>query len=216
MAANLRRMVVLGPSGTINPGGAHDYRSASNRLFFSDTRTRWVRLWADWPTLEPANGQLDATRLAALDAQIARAKRDGLGVVLTLYRFPTWANGTDALTPAQLAATMPDRKAATDPGSKAKSLMLRYPDDVSPTSVFARFLTTLVSRYSRNNRARPNVDAVVDFIEVCNEPNYMWWPQQAPSADPANPYATAAITVGDDVARMFQTAQRVTAAFGGQ
>jgi hypothetical protein len=43
MASNLRRMVVLGPSGTINPGGSHDYRSASNRLFFSDTRTRWVR-----------------------------------------------------------------------------------------------------------------------------------------------------------------------------
>jgi len=216
MAANLRRMVVLGPSGTINPGGSHDYRSAGNRLFFSDTRTRWVRFWADWPTLEPANGQLDATRLAALDAQIARAKRDGLGVVLTLYRFPTWANGTDALTADQLAATMPDRKSATDPDTKAKSLLLRYPDDVSPASVFGRFLTTLVTRYSRNNRRRPNVDAVVDFIEVCNEPNYMWWPQQAPSADPANPYATAAITIADVVARMFQTAQQVTAAYGGQ
>src|SRR4051795_8952743 len=75
MASNLRRMVVLGPSGTINPGGSHDYRSASNRLFFSDTRTRWVRFWADWPSLEPANGQLDTARLAALDAQIARADR---------------------------------------------------------------------------------------------------------------------------------------------
>src|SRR3954451_25411615 len=78
MASTLRRMVVLGPSGTITPGGSHDYRSASNRLFFSDTRTRWVRFWADWPTLEPANGQLDTARLAALDAQIARAKRDWL------------------------------------------------------------------------------------------------------------------------------------------
>src|SRR3954467_10689515 len=141
MASNLRRMVVLGPSGTINPGGSHDYRSASNRLFFSDTRTRWVRLWADWPTLEPANGQLDTARLAALDAQIARAKRDGVKVILTLYRFPTWANGTAALTPEQLAATMPDRKTATDPETKAKSLMLRYPDDVSQTSFFGRFLT---------------------------------------------------------------------------
>jgi len=216
MAANLRRMVVLGPSGTITPGGPHDYRSANNRLFFSDTRTRWARLWADWPTLEPANGQLDATRLAALDAQIARAKRDGLKVVLTLYRFPTWANGTAAMTPDQLAATMPDRKTATDPETKAKSLMLRYPDDLSPTSVFGRFLTTLVTRYSRNNPRRPNVDAVVDFIEVCNEPNYMWWPQQAPSADPANPYATSTITIGDVVARMFATAQQITAQFGGE
>src|SRR4051795_12901823 len=216
MAANLRRMVVLGPSGTITPGGSHDYRSASNRLFFSDTRTRWVRLWADWPTLEPANGQLDTTRLAALDAQIARAKRDGVKVVLTLYRFPTWANGTAALTPEQLAATMPDRKTATDPETKAKSLLLRYPDDVSQTSFFGRFLTTLVTRYSRNNARRPNVDAVVDFIEVCNEPNYMWWPQQAPSADPASPYATSTITIADVVARMFQTAQKITAAYGGE
>jgi hypothetical protein len=216
MATNLRRMVVLGPSGTINLGGSHDYRNASNRLFFSDTRTRWVRLWADWPTLEPADGQLDATHLAALDAQIARAKRDGVKVILTLYRFPTWANGTAALTPEQLAATMPDRKNAADPDTKAKSLLLRYPDDVSETSRFGRFLTTLVSRYSRNNARRPVVDAVVDFIEVCNEPNYMWWPQQAPSADPANPYATSTITIGDVVARMFVTAQRITARYGGE
>jgi hypothetical protein len=80
---------------------------------------------------------------------------------------------------------------------RRRSLLLRYPDDVSRTSVFGRFLTTLVTRYSRNNTRRPNVDAVVDFIEVCNEPNYMWWPQQAPSADPANPYATSTITIAE-------------------
>src|SRR3954465_11118961 len=110
MASNLRRMVAPGPSGTITPGGWPDSRSASNRLFFSDTRTRWVRFWADWPTLEPASGELDTTRLAALDAQIARARRGGLKVVLTLYRFPSWANGTAALTPEHPASTMPDRK----------------------------------------------------------------------------------------------------------
>ena len=31
MAANLRRLVVLGPSGTIVPGSSHDYRQAANR-----------------------------------------------------------------------------------------------------------------------------------------------------------------------------------------
>jgi hypothetical protein len=216
MATNLRRMVVLGPSGTINPGGSHDYRNASNRVFFSDTRTRWARFWADWPTLDPADGQLDTTRLAALDAQIARAKRDGLKVILTLYRFPTWANGTATMTAEQLAATMPDRKGANDADTKAKSLLLRYPDDVSETSRFGRFLTTLVSRYSRNNARRPVLDAVVDFIEVGNEPNYTWWPQQAPSADPANPYATSTITIADVVAHMFVTAQRITARYGGE
>jgi hypothetical protein len=216
MATTLRRMVVLGPSGTINPGGSHDYRNANNRLFFSDTRTRWARLWADWATLEPAAGQLDLTRLAALDAQIARAKRDGLRVMLTLYRFPTWANGTDVMSAQQLGSTMADRKTATDPDSKAKSLLMRYPDDVSEPSAFGRFLTTLVSRYSRNNARRPVLDAVADFIEVGNEPNYTWWPQQAPSTDPANPYATSTITIADVVARMFVTAQRITARYGGE
>src|SRR3712207_2203007 len=108
MASNLKRMVNLGPAHCIYPGGAQDYRVGGNRSFFSDTRTRWVRMWADWPSLEPAGGQWDATKLAALDAQIARARRDGLRIMLTLYRFPTWANGTDALTQAQLDATMPD------------------------------------------------------------------------------------------------------------
>src|SRR4051812_28271799 len=216
MAADLRRMVVLGPSGTITPGSSHDYRRDDNRRFFAETGTRWVRMWADWPTLMPNPGAFDQVNIRSPDEQIALARRDGLKVVLTLYRFPTWANGTAAMTPDQLAATMPDRKAAADPDTGAKSLLFRYPDDVSQTSFFGRFLTTLVSRYSRNNTRRPNVDAVVDFIEVCNEPNYMWWPQQAPSADPANPYASSTITIADVVARMFQTAQKVTAAYGGE
>ena len=48
--------------------------------------------------------RLDAATPAALDPQLARAKRDGLRMVLTLYRFPTWANGTARAPPDQLAA----------------------------------------------------------------------------------------------------------------
>src|SRR3954447_5740705 len=107
MASNLRRLAVLGPAGTIYPGSAQDYRAASNRTFVKDTKTKWVRLWADWPTLMPNPGQLDATRIASLDAQIVQAKRDGLGVILTSYRFPTWANGTAALTDAPPPAAPP-------------------------------------------------------------------------------------------------------------
>jgi len=124
--------------------------------------------------------------------------------------------GTAALAAEQLAATMPDRKSARDPETKAKSLLMRYPDDVSETSAFGRFLTAFVTRYSRNNARRPVLDAVVDFVELCNEPNYTWWPQQAPSTDPANPYATSTITIADVVARMFVTAQRITARYGGE
>jgi hypothetical protein len=43
MAADLRRMVVLGPGETIQPGTSHDYRQAGNRCFFAEAGTRWVR-----------------------------------------------------------------------------------------------------------------------------------------------------------------------------
>src|SRR5215217_1571756 len=125
MATDLRRMVVLGPAGCIYPGSAQDLRSGSNRRFFQETGTRWVRLWADWPSLVPTADTPDVAKVASLDAQIAQARRDGLQVILTLYRFPSWANGTASLTPEQLAATMPDRRSATDPDTRAKSLLFR-------------------------------------------------------------------------------------------
>src|SRR3954466_974444 len=105
MAANLRRMVVLGPSGTITPGGSHDYRQAGNRAFFAQTGTRWVRMWADWPTLMPAPSGFAPAIIRPPATQSALARRDGLRIVLTLYRFATWANGTAAMTPDQLATT---------------------------------------------------------------------------------------------------------------
>ena len=214
MASNLRRLAVLGPAGTIYPGSAQDYRAASNRAFVKDTRTKWVRLWADWPTLMPNPGQLDATRIASLDAQIAQAKADGLKVILTSYRFPTWANGTAAMTDAQLAATMPDRRSASDPDTKAKTLLFRYPDDVSASSAWGQWIALLVARYSANSKTRPNSRAVVDFLELCNEPNLQWWPQQAPSTG-TDPYAQGTIVVHDVVVRMFQTGQAITAGYGG-
>src|SRR3954452_18445062 len=110
MAANLRRMVVLGPSGTIQPGSSHDYRQAGNRRFFAETGTRWVRIWADWPTLMPDASGFAPAFIDSLHDQIALARRDGLRIVLTLYRFPTWANGVGRMGPAELAATMPDRR----------------------------------------------------------------------------------------------------------
>src|SRR3954447_3506257 len=131
MAASLRRMVVLGPSGTIQPGSSHDYREAGNRRFFAETGTRWVRMWADWPTLMPDASGFAPAIIDSLDEQIALARRDGLRIVLTLYRFPTWANGVDQMSQTQLDATMPDRKATeASPPTSAKSPLFRYPDDV--------------------------------------------------------------------------------------
>jgi hypothetical protein len=203
MAAGLRRCVVLGPAGTIQPGGPQDYRVGTNRFWLKDSGTRWVRLWADWPSLMPVADQLDPMRMEACDTQIAQARADGLRIVLTPYRFPTWANGTDALTPEQLAATMPDRRAAGQPDTRAKSLLFRYPDDLSATSAFGRFLRLLIERYDPRGSTTS-----IDVLELCNEPNLQWWPQQG-SSTTTNPYDRGPIVVHDAVVRMFVTARQI-------
>jgi len=90
LAATPRRCVALGPAGCIAPGGPQDLRAADNRALLADSGTRWVRLWADWPTLVPAPGTFAADRVAALDDQLAQARADGLHTILTLYRAPGW------------------------------------------------------------------------------------------------------------------------------
>ena len=58
IAAVPRRCVALGPAGCIAPGCPQDLRAAGNRDLLAESGTRWVRLWADWPTLMPAPGSL--------------------------------------------------------------------------------------------------------------------------------------------------------------
>src|SRR3954453_13723887 len=216
MAANLRRMVVLGPSGTIQPGSSHDYRQAGNGRFFAETGTRWVRMWADWPTLMPdASGFVPAI-IDSLDEQIALARRDGLRIALTLYRFPTWANGTAAMTADELAGTMPDRKSsATASDASAKLLVFRYPTDVSLGSAWGDFLDAIASRYSAGNPARPSLDATIDVLEIANEPNLQWWPQQGKSTT-ADPYGPGPLVVHDALVRMFATAKAIVARYGNE
>jgi hypothetical protein len=86
-----RRCVALGPAGCIAPGCPQDLRAADNRALLAESGTRWVRLWADWPTLMPAPATFATDRVAALDDQLAQARADGLGTILTLYRTPAWA-----------------------------------------------------------------------------------------------------------------------------
>jgi hypothetical protein len=210
MAANLRRMVVLGPSGTINPGTSHDYRQNDNRRFFAETGTRWVRMWADWPTLMPTANGFATAIIDSLDAQIALARRDGLRIVLTLYRFPTWANGADQIDPA---TAEPDR---TAPGSTTtKQLQFRYPDDVGVDSAWGRFVDSIASRYSAGNPARPALDATIDVLEIANEPNLQWWPQQGPSTT-ADRFGLGPLVVHDVLARMFATAKTIVGRYGGE
>jgi hypothetical protein len=98
-AAVPRRCVALGPAGCIAPGCAQDLRVAGNRALLADSGTRWVRLWADWPSLMPAPGVFAADRVAALDDQLAVARADGLRTILTLYRTPAWVGRGVAAAP---------------------------------------------------------------------------------------------------------------------
>jgi hypothetical protein len=103
--ATMARCVALGPAGCIAPGCPQDLRAGDNLALLAQSGTRWVRLWADWPTLMPAPGTFAADRVAALDDQIAHARADGLRTILTLYRFPPWVNGVTQsfLPPADLS-----------------------------------------------------------------------------------------------------------------
>ena len=120
----LRRIIDLGPGGVIHPGSAHDYRFHGNRVYFAETRTPWLRLWADWPSLQPDPtvaiddpASAGAPILEAIDGQIAAACEDGLRVVLMPYRFPAWANDTQELaaqrnTDAEASFAYADRMTA--------------------------------------------------------------------------------------------------------
>ncbi len=106
MSVELRKILDIGPGGVIMPGSAQDLRYAGNAGYYAETGTPWIRMWADWPSLQPdgayapddprSPGRLN---LQALDEQIRLARANGMRVLLMPYRFPTWANGT-----AELAA----------------------------------------------------------------------------------------------------------------
>lgn len=142
------RCVTLGADGVINPGSSQDYRNC--RAFLLDTGTRWVRLWADWPSLQPEADRAPdagsgAWRVRELDRQIAQANADGVKLILTSYRFPTWANG--AL-------------------GGVKDPLLKLPPDLTPASPWANWIGFFVKRYGRSIAA----------LEVVNEPNEQVWP----------------------------------------
>jgi hypothetical protein len=123
MAGPLGRCVALGPAGCIAPGCPQDLRAGDNRALLAESRTPWVRLWADWPTLMPAPATFAVDRVAALDAQIAQARADGLRTILTLYRFPAWVNGV------------------------AGAPLFMPPTDVSPGGAWGQFVAWTVARY---------------------------------------------------------------------
>jgi hypothetical protein len=188
----LRRAVAIGPGGI---GGEQRYEA--NRRFFAETATPWVRMWADWPVLQPERDRTPdqgsgAAALARLDAGIARARADGLSVMLTAWRFPRWANGTDSLSPAADAGyQLEDRIGPGGDPTRRKDLTFKLPADLTPGSDWGRWIDFLIGRYGAG---------AIDALELMNEPNLQLWPQRG---------------IGDAVAQMLIAAQVVASAHLG-
>jgi hypothetical protein len=190
MGVTLERGVALGPGGVGN-----QRRYFANRRFFAETGCTWIRLWADWPTMQPAPGA--APDFKALDADIAAARADGCKVMLTAYRFARWANGTAQITAAQDPGfQLQDRLVEGADPAKRKELTFRIPDDVSEQSAWGKWIGMLADRYGKS----------VDALEIFNEPNLQFWPQQD---------ASGKLTVQRPVARMIATARAALGKIGG-
>jgi hypothetical protein len=236
MSAHLRRIIDLGPGGTLNPGSARDYRFHDNRLYFAETSTPWVRMWVDWPVVQPdpdyavddpANPGFP--RLQALDEQIAAACADGVRVLLVPYRFPAWANDTVELAAArntdeEVSFGFADRispaawrryvAAGRDPSvfnPGRRGLDLRIPPEgVGVESAWARFFEFLYARY---HLGQADSGRLVHGLDLVNEPNYQWWPQRAPSTTD-DPFGPGPLIVQHAMAQMIATAQTIADRYG--
>ena len=172
MGAALARGVTLGPGGI-----GDEQRYPTNRRYIAETGCTWVRLWAEWPKLQPNPGE--PPDFGPLDREIAAARADGLKVMITAWRYPRWSNGTAALTPEQdVAYELRDRLAPGRDRARRKDLTFRAPDDLGAASPFGRWLAALGDRD-------------VDAIEVVNEPNLQLWPQDDVHVAVARMIATA-------------------------
>ncbi len=220
----LRKCISLGGPGSLRfDDHPDDYRLWGNREYIRDASgTKWVKLWVSWYDLQqelgfPPAGRGDSWRhlngapagqswLRRLDRQVRAVNDDRLGVILTLYHaYPTWASG--ALGP--------------DPVDPRKPAEQKLPVDLSADGPWAWFVAYLIARYRKGSRPNPvgpegrpfteiavgfdplfgNPDgAAIDALEICNEPNFLAWPQEA---------------VVESTAQMIRTATQLSAVWGG-
>jgi hypothetical protein len=219
----MTKCIALGPGGTIGSAPLQDYRIGLNALSFQETGTPWVRFWADWPTLQPDGGLAPddpaspgyGRWLGMLDQITQARERDGLKVILTPYRFPQWANGTDGMvlgSDADKAYRPWDRAVKNSRGvlGSLKELRFKLPEDLSPSGPWGRWVAFLIDalRPDRSDRA-----AHIDVLELVNEPNLQIWPQQGPS-DTSDPFGSGPVTIANAVATMFRTGHAINAARG--
>jgi hypothetical protein len=113
MNERLQKCVNLAPHVNTVGGGAGPPESDAARPdvqeMMKETRTQWIRLWADWADLMPKppkgtswesfkQGVEAQGRFGPLDSDIAWSRYRGLRVILVTYRFPRWANGTGTVS----------------------------------------------------------------------------------------------------------------------
>ena len=177
MASYLRKCVAMDFYRAEAPASNYGYSYG----LFTETNTQWIRMWVGWNQLAPnhdtsdpssdttqtAYGTTPKDYVAQLDSQIRFARQNGLKVILTFWRYPQWANGS--------------------------TNVYQPPADVSTTSRWGAYLWWLMSRY---NKLNPNANgAWVDFIEVCNEPNWQWPQNIGPASIAARMMMTGAATL---------------------
>lgn len=202
MSTYLRKCIDIAPSGVVTPGAVNDYRTLREQWWWPALRatTSHIRLWADWPSLQPERGKPvgvgvgdrsnAADSLAALDAQVKAATDDGLDVVLLPYRYPLWTNGTEGI----VAGSQQDSDFFPEDRVPRLSLYRDWVEGrttVRPTyrdihyrmpleghgdgSAWATYVRWLWDRYvaqaPRYGRAA--------YFEAVNEPNLQIWPQRS-------------------------------------
>jgi hypothetical protein len=222
-AGPLRKCVSLGGPGSLRQEGhPDDYMLWGNREYIRDSsRTTWVKLWVSWDDLQRELGVAPASRQASwrqlngapggqrwlqrLDRQLKAVNDDGLGAILALYQaFPAWSSG----------ATGPD------PADSNKAAIQKVPLDLSPDGPWGWFIAYLLARYRRGaapnpvgphdrepGESTPGYDppfgnpagAAIDALEICNEPNHLYWPQE---------------NIVDAVARMIRSAELLSRTWG--
>jgi hypothetical protein len=158
MPARMGRGIDLTPQGLRTPGVLQDYTVLRAQPWAPPliARATHVRLWVDWPFVQPKGsiGLADPANpglphLLALDAQVDAAVADGLQVILMPWRYPRWVNHTTV-------------------HFNGKSPEWRTPESGhGPDSPWARFVEALWLRYSCR----------MSCFEVVNEPNLQIWPQ---------------------------------------
>lgn len=199
-----------------------------------ESRADWVRLWADWPSLQPTRdfsfadvGGDERTRpfIESLDAQIVFARQNNLKVILVVHhRFPLWSNGTpDQECPSRCEAESdPDAKKdcetrcgmVNDPNAaqlkldKPRDPFGKVPGDLGVDSPWGKWIDFLVRRYGYSNETQAS-GRYVDYLEVVNEPNLTMWPQWKDDKVGNRDNIRGRLLIANNVARMFMTAQEI-------